>query len=58
MNLAITVLFSQKSDNFTHNQAIFLTILFIAFNFIILFDLKSGSHLQKKLFALMKTLQK
>ena len=34
------VLYEVKSDNNTHNQAIFLTIYFLAFDFIVLSDLK------------------
>ena len=34
------VLYEVKSDNNTHNQPRFLTIFFLAFDFIVLFDLK------------------
>ena len=33
-------LYEINSDSFTHNQAIFLTIYFIAFDFLVLYDLK------------------
>ena len=34
------LLYEVNSDSFTHNQAVFLTIHFTAFDFIVLFDLK------------------
>ena len=34
------LLYEVNSDSFTHNQAVFLTIYFTAFDFIVLFDLK------------------